>query len=136
MPGSSRSAIIAPGGRGTAPGSTRSRRDLYGHGKEWNLFRQQPPSPTDSGPAPPVFADVLRGLLASNVAVPKPLTYSKKTAELMGKSNDTWLSPIDRLRVSVLLGLVSMEEIVKYTGLTRAKAVAMFRLAPILAAMK
>jgi hypothetical protein len=38
--------------------------------------------------------------------------------------------------VSLLLGLVSMEEIVKYTGLTRTKAIAMFRLAPILAAMK
>jgi hypothetical protein len=38
--------------------------------------------------------------------------------------------------VSVLLGLVSMDEIVKYTGMPRAKAIATFRLAPILAAMK
>jgi hypothetical protein len=50
--------------------------------------------------------------------------------------NDTWLSPVDRLRVSVLLGLVSVEEIVKYTGVARERAVSMFRLAPILAVMK
>jgi hypothetical protein len=136
VPGSSRSTVIAPGGRGTAPGSTRSRRDLYGHGKEWNLFRQQAPLPTDSSPAPPVFANVLRGLLAPGTVVPKPLNYTMKTAELFSRLNDTWLAPVDRLRVSVLLGLVSMEEIVKYTGLTGPKAIAMFRLAPILAAMK
>jgi hypothetical protein len=135
-PGSSRSAIIAPGGRGTAPGSTRSRRDLYGHGKEWNLFRQQAPLPTDSSPTPPPFAKVLRALLATGVAIPRPLNYTKQTALLFSKTNDTWLAPVDRLRVSVLLGLVSVEEIVTYTGVPRARAVSMLQLAPILAAMK
>jgi hypothetical protein len=134
-PGSSRSAIIAPGGRGTAPGSSASRPDLYGHGKGWSL-RRQAPLPTDSSPAPPVFANVVRAVLTKGAAVPKPLTYSKKTALLFSRMNDTWLTPVDRLRVSVLLGLVSMEEIVKYTGMPRAKAIATFRLAPILAAMK
>jgi hypothetical protein len=35
-----------------------------------------------------------------------------------------------------MVGLVSMEQITTYTGLTRAQAISMFRLAPILAAMK
>ena len=78
---------------------------------------------------------MLRKLLAPGVAIPKPLTYSKKTAQLLSRMNDTWLSPVDRLRVSVLLGLVSVDEIVKYTGLSRANAVTTFELAPILAAM-
>ena len=82
-----------------------------------------------------MLAAVLRKLLAPGVALPKPLTYSKTTAELFSRMNDTWLSPADRLRVSVLLGLVSMDEITTYTGLSRAKAVSTFRLAPILAAM-
>lgn len=134
-PGSSRSAIIVPTGRGTAPGSTRNERDIYQHAKYYHGYGWAA-KPEDSSPAPPVFATVLRSLLAPGVKIPKPLTYSKKTAELFSKMNDTWLSPVDRLRVSVLLGLVSMEEIVKYTGLPRAKAIATFRLAPILAAMK
>ena len=135
VPGSAKSAIFAPTGRGTAPGSARSQRDFSSYAKEWGLGGLSM-SPTDSTPAPPVFATVLRRLLAPGVAIPKPLTYSRKTAELFSKLNDTWLSPVDRLRVSVLLGLVSVDEIVKYTGLTRAKAIATFRLAPILAGPK
>jgi hypothetical protein len=132
VPGSWRSAIIAPRGRGTVPASAKSQRDLYAHAKDFH-FLGRSASPDDSSPAPPVFAAVLRKLLAPGVALPKPLTYSKKTAELFSKLNDTWLSPVDRLRVSVLLGLVSMDEIVKYTGLPRAKVITMFKLAPILA---
>ena len=135
VPGSAKSAIIAPKGKGTLPGSAMSQPDLWSHGKDFHALGY-PAKASDSSPAPPVFAALLRRILAPGVALPKPLTYSKKTAELFSKMNDTWLSPVDRLRVSVLLGLVSMEEIVKYTGLTRPKAITMFRLAPILAAMK
>ena len=133
-PGASRSAIVVPKGRGTAPGSAQSRRDFYAHGKDFSKFGREP-SPNDADPAPQVFASVVRKLLAPGVALPKPLTYSKKTVDLFSKMNDTWLSPVDRLRVSVLLGLVSMEEITAYTGLTRPKAISAFRLAPILKAM-
>ena len=49
-----------------------------------------------------------------------PLTFGKQTADALSPMNDRWLPPVERLRVSVLLGLVSMEEIV----------------APVLAAMK
>jgi hypothetical protein len=134
-PGSATSAIVVPKGKGTAPGSAQSRRDFYAHGKYFHVLNREP-SPNDSDPAPPEFAAVLRKLLAPGVALPKPLTYSKKTAQLFSRMNDTWLSPVDRLRVSVLLGLVSMDEVTKYTGLTRPQATATFELAPILAAMR
>jgi hypothetical protein len=132
-PGSPRIAIVAPNGRGIAPGSALTEPDFF-------TFVLKHPNtggdPAGMSPAPPVLTTVLRKLLAPGVALPKPLTYSKKTAQLFSRMNDTWLSPVERLRVSVLLGLVSMEEITAYTGLSRKKAVSMFRLAPILAAMK
>ena len=134
VPGSPRSSILAPNGRGTAPGSARSKSDLYSHGSDFHSLHRSP-SPADSSPAPAAFGAVLRELLVPGVDLPKPLTYSKKTAELFSRMNDTWLSPVDRLRVSVLLGLVSMDEITTYTGLSRAKAITTFKLAPILAAM-
>jgi hypothetical protein len=85
-------------------------------------------------PAPPAFRAILANLLAPRTA-PKSPDFSTKTAQLFSKMNDTWLSPVDRVRISVLLGLVSMEEITAYTGLNRAKTIATFRLSPILAAM-
>jgi hypothetical protein len=132
VPGSPKSAIIAPKGLGTAPGSAKSKHDLYEHASDFHGYGWAA-KPEDKSPAPPAFAPLLRKLLAPSVAIPKPLAYSKKTAALFSRMNDTSLSPVDRLRVSVLLGLVSIEEIVKYTGLPRAKAIASFRLGPILA---
>jgi hypothetical protein len=134
-PGSPRSAIIAPGGKGVVPGSAKDAADF------WAVISKQYVGQIRGGtpetlPAPPVFATVLRALLAPGATIAKAPVYSRATVQLFSRLNDTWLSPVDRLRVSVLLGLVSVEEIVKYTGLTRAKAIADFRLAPILAAMK
>ena len=134
-PGSSKIALVAPKGRGTAPGSPLSRRDLYGHGKRWSAHGAAAAA-SDDTPAPPIFAALLRTLLAPGVSVPSPLTYGRKTVERFSRLNDTWASPVDRLRVSVLLGLVSVDEIVKYTGVSRSKAISRFRLEPILAAMK
>jgi hypothetical protein len=133
VPGSSKSAIVVPNGKGTAPGSVQSRRDLYSHGEDFSTLGN-PPGAGDDDAAPEVFRSLLRALLVPGTAIPKRVTYSKKTALLFSRMNDTWLSPVARLRVSVLLGLVSMEEITAYTGSSRAKAIATFRLGPILAA--
>jgi hypothetical protein len=133
-PGSSRAALVVPNGRGIAPGSARTASDVFTFYLRSEVGRPGGNAdPSATAPAPPILAAILRAFLAPGVKLPKPLTYSKKTAELFSKMNDTWLSPVDRLRVSVLLGLVSMEEITAYTGLSRAKAIATFRLAPILA---
>jgi hypothetical protein len=134
-PGSPRSAVVAPKGKGTAPGSARSRPDLWEHATYFHPLGN-PADPASTRPAPAVLTAVLRQVAAPGAALPKPLTFGLKTAQALSPLNDTWLGPVDQLRVSVLLGLVSLEEIVKYTGVTRAKAIAMFRLAPILAAMK
>jgi hypothetical protein len=134
-PGSSRSAVVAPNGKGTVPGSAMSRSDLWQHAAYFHALGR-PADPADTRPAPPVLAIVFRKVLASGAGLPSPLTFGLKTSQALSPMNDTWMTPVDRLRVSVLLGLVSMDEIVKYTGLPRAKAIATFRLAPILAAMK
>lgn len=126
-PGSSRSAIVVKGGKGVALGSGRNAPDFWTF---WTkVYRGQIRGGTlDTLPAPPVFATVLRKLLASGVAIAKPPRFSRKTAELFSRLNDTWLSPVERVRISVLLGLVSVDEIVRATQLTRLQAVKTFRL--------
>ena len=66
----------------------------------------------------------LRHLLRPGVAIPAPLMFDERTASLFSRMNDRWLSPVERLRVSVLLGVISLEEITAYTKLSRAKATA------------
>jgi hypothetical protein len=133
-PGSSRSAVVAPRGRGTAPGSARSRGDLWQHASYFHPLGNAA-DPRDARPAPAVLGAVLRKLVPAGAAIPRPLTFGWKTARALSPMNDTWLSPVDRLRVSVLLGLVSLDEITAYTGLRRDEAISKLRLAPILAAM-
>jgi hypothetical protein len=130
-PGSHRIALVVPNGRGVAPGSPLNVPDFWTF--MTNVYKKNPTRNDAVAPAPAAFRAILAKLLAPGVA-PKTAVFSKKTAQLFSRMNDTWLSPVDRLRVSVLLGLVSVEEIVAYTGLTRARAIATFRLAPILAA--
>ena len=134
-PGSPASGLLVEDGRGVWPGSARSRPDFW-RAMSTGYAKAPGYSSSPSTPAPEVLRSVLRAVLRPEVQIPKPLTFSRKTAALFAKMNDTWLSPVDRLRVSVLLGLVSVEEIVKYTGLPRAQAVSLFRLTPILAATK
>jgi hypothetical protein len=129
--GSPRIAILVPRGAGVAPGSPKDAPDFWTF--VHRVYEQNPTSSAQVAPAPPAFRAIVQALLARGAAPAKP-QYSRKTAALFSKMNDTWLSPVDRLRVSVLLGLVSVEEIVRYTGLTRSKAIATFRLGPILAA--
>jgi hypothetical protein len=133
-PGASRSAIVAAAGKGIAPGSARSQPDFltFFLKRKGLLYSDASVTP----PAPPAFASVLREVLAPGVAIPAPLLFDKPTASLFSRTNDRWLSPVERLRVSVLLGLVSMDEITAYTKLSRAKATATFKLAPVLAAMR
>ncbi len=130
-PGSHRIALVAPNGRGVAPGSPLDVPDYWTF--VTNVYKKNPTRNEAVAPAPSAFRAILAKLLAPE-AMPKTVTFSKKTAQLFSRMNDTWLSPVDRLRVSVLLGLVSVEEIVRYTGLSRAKAISTFRLAPVLAA--
>lgn len=134
MPGSSRIALVAPAGKGIAPGSARSQPDLLTFFLKREILIGD--RSATSAPAPDAFAPTLRQLLGPGVAIPQPLLFGTPTAKLFSRMNDRWLPPVERLRVSVLLGLVSMEEITAYTKLSRAKATAKLGLAPILAAMK
>ena len=132
-PGSPASGLVAANGKGVWPGSARSKRDFWTLVS--TLYTNAPGYSSSPTPAPEALRSVLRAVLRPGVRIPKPLTFSLATAQLFGQLNDTWLSPVDRLRVSVLLGLVSVDEIVKYTGVSRAKAISTFKLTPILAVM-
>ena len=133
-PGSPGIAIVAPSGKGIAPGSARSQPDVL----TFFLKREMVigDRSATSAPAPDAFAPVLRHLPRPGVAIPAPLMFDERTASLFSRMNDRWLSPVERLRVSVLLGVISLEEITAYTKLSRAKATAKLGLAPVLAAMK
>jgi hypothetical protein len=131
-PASSRIATVVPRGKGVAPGSPQNVRDFWTFMHK--VYEKNPTSRAETAPAPPALRAILANLLAPRTA-PKTPNFSMKTAQLFSKMNDAWLSPVDRLRISVLLGVLSVEEITAYTGLSRAKTIATFRLSPILAAM-
>jgi hypothetical protein len=134
-PGSPRIALIAPSGRGVAPGSPENAPDLWTFiTKRYTEAGSIRAGTSDAVPAPPALAAVLRKLVAPGVLVPAGVSYSRKTAQFFSRLNDTWLTPVDRVRLNVLLGLLSVDEIVAYTGLPRSKAVTAFRLAPVVAA--
>ena len=101
-PGTSRSAVIAPKGRGNHPGSARTQPDLWSHSVDFHALGRKADAQT-STPAPAVLGAVIRSVAAKGVTLPTPLTFSKQTRGLLSPMNDRWLSPVERLRVSVLL---------------------------------
>jgi hypothetical protein len=127
QPGSPRSGVIAPKGRGLYPGSPVRRRDL------WSLFGAKP---SDASPAPPELAAIAGGVVARGVGVPRTPVYGQATARLLGRLDDRWLTQLDRVRVSLALGLVSMDEVVKVTKLSRRDAVQTLELAGVRAACR
>ncbi len=58
--------------------------------------------------------------------------YDQSTAALFEQTNDPKLPPVSRLRVSVLLGLVSPAAVASALGITSDKAISTFTLKPIL----
>ena len=74
---------------------------------------------------------MLTGLLPG-VTLPNPLNYDQTTAGLFEHMADPNLTPVVRLRISVLLQLVSVSQIATKLGITSAQAIATFGLQPIL----
>lgn len=120
VPGSASSAIVAPSGRGVFPGGAFTAPDV------WTLL-----SGRGTSPEPAALRGILGRIIGRGARLPQSLPFSLATAKLFGQLNDTWLSPVERVRISVLLGLVSLDEIVKATKLTRPQAVQTFRLGSI-----
>jgi hypothetical protein len=86
--------------------------------------------PEDSTPMPEPFRDLLADELGSQV--PEALEFSSESAALMDQLLERWMSPVDRLRVEVLLTMRSLDEVAELSGLGQDEAVETFGLQPYL----
>jgi hypothetical protein len=66
------------------------------------------------------------------VTLPNPPDYDQATAALFDHLSDPYLTPVVRLRVSVLLQLTSLADITGKLGISQAQAIQEFSLQPIL----
>jgi hypothetical protein len=122
-PGSAQNVIIAPDGLGLAPGSTNSYVDWWGDYTDGHGI-------PGSSSAPPVEGEAVLGSLLPGVKLPNPLNYDQTTAGLFSHMADPYLIPAVRLRISVLLQLMSVSQIAAKLGITSAKAISTFGLRP------
>ena len=125
-PDSAQPVIIASDGLGLAPGSTNSFNDW------WSDYGQLSGGVGGSTSAPPGEAQAVLGSLLPGVTLPNPLNYDQTTAGLFEHMADPNLTPVARLRLSVLLQLVPVSQIATKLGITSAQAIATFGLQPIL----
>ena len=122
-PNSAQNVIIAPDGLGLYPGTTNPFKDM------WSNYT----GTTGGGvsPAPSEAKTVLKSLLPG-VNLPNPLTYDESTAKLFQHMKDPYLPPATRLKLAVLLQLVSVSQVADKLGITNTQAISRFRLQPIL----
>ncbi|HEY7281277.1 MAG TPA: hypothetical protein VID47_06740 [Actinomycetota bacterium] len=122
-PGSARNVIVAADGLGLFPGSDNMAKDI------WSDYTGTTGGGISS--APPEAKTVLSSLLPG-IHLPKPLNYDESTAKLFEHLNDTYLPPTTRLRLAVLLQLVTVTQIAHKLGITGAQAISKFKLQPTL----
>jgi hypothetical protein len=115
------SEIVAPTGIGTAPGSPYNTPD----------FASAITQPAQSGdtPAPSSVSGILAGLGVSGTQ------YGPMLNEGFQNLNDSWLTDVQRVQVSVLLQLVTPGEIAQATGLSQSQVIDTLGLQPYLDAI-
>lgn len=119
--------LIVPGGASVLPGSPDDAPDF------WTMIVEVD-SPSI---APDVAGVILSDLLQPGTTIPQPLWFSRETVELIGGNIDPdVLSPVERLRLSVLLTMISTDEVAALLNLTREETVETFGLAPIEAVLE
>jgi hypothetical protein len=120
--GSPELRLIVERGVGVLPGSPEDAPDF------WTLIAEQ----EGSTPASPATRAILRQLLDADTLIPADLLYSRETAELMsGSINPEVLSPVERVRLSVLFTMISPAEIAALVELSPEETAAMFGLGEI-----
>jgi len=120
--GSPELELIVPGGSSVLPGSHEDYPDF------WSMIVRLE---STSEPAPALRV-VLAGLLVSGTALPASLNFSRETAELIGgRISPEILSDAARVRLSVLLTMISTDEIAALLSLTREETIALFQLAEV-----
>lgn len=123
--GSPDSEIVAPSGLGTAPGGPRSTPDL------WTAFGGR-----GSSPAPEPLRSILQNVLVPGTPIPATLDFDQATAERFANLGDTWLTDAQRVQISVLLQLVTVDEIARASGLGAQQVIDALALQPYLAAIR
>ena len=109
---------------GVAPGGVTSPASFAEGG--WGRIG----APDEPTPMPEAFRAFLAAELGQEV--PEGTDFSTESAELMDQLLAMWLTPVDRLRVEVLLTLRTVEEVAELTGLEEAEAVERLGLQPFL----
>ncbi len=111
--------LIVPGGTSVLPGSLDDAPDF------WSMIMKN----ESVSPAAPVLPELLANLLTPGVAIPAQLNFSRKTAELIsGQISEEVLGAEARVRLSVLLTMISTDEIAALLNLTRGEVVELFKL--------
>ena len=120
--GSPEIELIVPGGASVLPGSPEDAADF------WTVLVEND-SPSI---APDVARVILGNILKPDVSIPQPLWFSRETVELIsGNINPEVLGPVERIRFSVLLTMISTDEVAALLNQTREVTVETFGLAPI-----
>lgn len=122
--GSPDSEIYAPTGVGVAPGSPFNAADY------WTIR-----GGSSSSAAPATLRAILENALAPGTPIPATPDFSQATAELFEQLGDDWLSDVQRVQVSVLLQLVSVDEIAQAIGLAQQQIIDTLELQPYLDAI-
>jgi hypothetical protein len=119
--GSPNSQIVAPTGRGVAPGSPRNVPDI------WTFFGGDSASSPGSAPF---------GQITKSLGLPGATKFSLATAKTFEKLNDNWLSDVGRVQIEVLLQMLSVKTIANKANLSRSKVISKLHLRPYLDAIK
>ena len=122
--GSPNGEIYAPTGLGVAPGSPRDTADL------WTFING-----AGFSPAPEPLRTILQNVFAPGTSIPATLNFDQATAELFANLDDNWLSDTQRAQISVLLQLVTVDEIAQATGLSQQQIIDTLGLQPYLDAI-
>lgn len=115
------SELYAPTGTGVFPGGPHQFPDV------WTAYGGD----AATSPAPRALAQVARG-----VGLRGASNFSLATAKKFSGVDDKWLSDVGRVQISVLLQMVSVQEIAKISGLGRSEVKRKLRLGPYLDAIK
>ncbi|MEZ4522726.1 MAG: hypothetical protein R3A46_13930 [Thermomicrobiales bacterium] len=120
--GSSEIRLIVPSGASVLPGSPNDAPDF------WTMIA----AGDSPSPAPDVVRAILKAMLVPGTAISSPLRFDRGLAELIsGNIDPDVLSPDERLRASVLLTMISTDEVAALLGRTREETIEALNLSPI-----
>lgn len=120
--GSADIKLIVPGGTSVLPGSQDDAADF------WSMIAES----DSTSEAAPALRVILMDMLVPGTEIPAQLMFDRQTAELIGgQINPEVLGPVERVRLSVLLTMISTDEIAALLELTREDTIELFDLGAV-----